>query len=240
MKHAALPAAAVLAALLLAPAAHAQSGLYSFVALTSDYRYQGVSSSNNHAAFQGVVHHFRPDGWFAGLFVTEVDYGYASSPDFELDFYAGKTMKLNSKTELKLQGLATVFPDDETPGPTLNFVQAGASLIRREGPLTLTGQATYVPEGSYGAGEVWRAEVGADYVIRKSLTVKSLAGHQIAEHRIDRTYWSFGLEARWKHLIFDVRYQGNDLSRAECGFNPDICGDTVTGTVTAVLPLILF
>jgi uncharacterized protein (TIGR02001 family) len=240
MKAITLPAAALLAAAFLAPAAHAQSGLYSHVTLTSDYRYQGVSSSNRRAAFQGVVHHFRPDGWYAGLFVSEVDYGYAQSPDYELDFYGGRTLKLDAKTDLKLQALATLFPDDRTPGPTLSFVQGGASLIRKEGPFTLTGLATYVPQGSYRAGQVWRAEGEAAYALSKGVTLKALAGHQTSERRPDRSYWSLGAEARWRHLIFEVRYQDTDLSKARCGFNPDICGPALTGAVTAVLPLILF
>lgn len=234
----ALPAA--LAATLLAPAAHAQSGLYSQVTLTSDYRYQGVSSSDGQAAFQVVVHHFRPDGWYAGAFVSEVDYGYAQSPDVELDVYGGRTLKLDEKTDLKVQGLATIFPDDQTPGPTLNFVQAGVSLIRKEGPLTLTGLTTYVPEGSYRAGQIWRVEGAADYVVNDSFTIKALAGHQTSERRPDRNYSSLGAELKWKHLIFDVRYQDTDLKRTECGFNPDICGGSLTAAVTAVLPLILF
>lgn len=235
----ALPAALVAAAF-LAPAAHAQSGLYSHVTLTSDYRYQGVSSSDGHAAFQGVIHHFRPDGWYAGLFVSEVDYGYAQSPDVELDFYGGKTLKLDSRTDLKLQALATIFPDNKTPGPTFNFVQAGVSVIRREGPLTLTGLTTYVPEGSFAAGPIWRVEAEAAYGLTKSVTLKALAGRQATERRPDRSYWSVGAEARWRHLVFEVRYQDTDLSRARCGFNPDICGPALTGAVTAVLPLILF
>ena len=240
MKATALPAVALVAAALLAPAAHAQSGLYSQVTLTSDYRYQGVSSSNKHAAFQGVVHHFRPDGWYAGLFVSEVDYGYPQSPDYELDFYGGRTLKLDAKTDLKLQALATIFPDNKTPGPTFNFIQGGMSLIRKEGPLTLTGLSTYVPEGSYGAGQVWRVEGEAAYALTKSVTLKALAGHQATERRPDRSYWSLGGEVRWRHLVFDVRYQDTDLSRTRCGFNPDICGPALTGAVTAVLPLILF
>jgi len=235
----ALPAA-LFAAALLAPAAHAQSGLYSHVTLTSDYRYQGVSSSNRQAVFQGVVHHFRPDGWYAGLFASQVEYGYAEDPDYELDFYGGKTLKLDLKTDLKLQGLVTIFPDDRTPGPTLNFVQAGASLIRKEGPLTLTGQTTYVPQGPYGAGQIWRAEGEAAYALGKSVTLRALAGHQASERRPDRSYWSLGAELKWRHLIFDVRYQDTDLSKARCGFNPGICGPALTGAVTAVLPLILF
>jgi uncharacterized protein (TIGR02001 family) len=220
---------------LLTPAAAAQSGLYSHVTLTSDYRYQGVSSSSGHAALQGVIHHFRPDGWYAGLFGSQVDYGYAQSPDYELDVYGGKTLKLDGKTDLKLQALATVFPDDETPGPTLNFVQGGASLIRREGPLTVTGLATYVPEGSYGAGQIWRVEGEAAYAPRKGVTVKALFGHQSSERRPDRSYWSLGGEARWRHLIFEARYQDTDLSKDRCGFNPDLCGPEITGSLTAVL-----
>lgn len=240
MNTAALLAAAALAAALLAPTAQAQSGLYSYVSLTSDYRYQGVSSTDGRAAFQGVIHHFRPDGWYAGVFASEVDYGYAQSPDFELDFYGGRTLKLDAKTDLKLQGLVTVFPDDRTPGPTLNFVQGGVSLIRKEGPLTLTGLTTYVPSGSYGAGRIWRVEGEAAYVVTPSVTLRALAGHQVSERRLDRSYWSLGGEVRWRRLSLDVRYQANDLSRTDCGFNPDICDPALTATVTAVLPLILF
>lgn len=237
-----LPAAALACGLaaLLAPAAHAQSGLYSQVSLASDYRYQGVSSSNRHPAVQGVVHYFRPDGWYAGLFASQVDYGYPQSPSYELDFYGGRTLKLDKQTDLKLQALATVFPDNETPGPTFNFVQGGVSLIRREGPLTLTGLTTYVPQGSYHAGQIWRAEAAADYALGKSVTLKALAGRQWTERRPDRSYWSLGAEAKWRSLIFEVRYQDTDLSRARCGFNPGICGPAVTGAVTAVMPLILF
>jgi uncharacterized protein (TIGR02001 family) len=240
MKNALLCAAFLAVAASLAPAAHAQSGLYSYVTVTTDYRYQGISSTDRHGAVQGVVHHFRPDGWYAGVFVSQVDYGYAQSPSYELDFYAGKTLKLDAKSELKLQGLATVFPDNETPGPTFDFVQAGVSLIRKEGRLTLTGLTTFVPQGSFAAGQIWRVEGGADYALGKSITLKALAGHQASERRNDRTYWSFGAELRWKHLIFEARYQDTDLSKRECGFNPDICGGAVTGAVTAVLPLILF
>lgn len=234
-----VPAALLVATVLVTPA-QGQSGLYSQVTLTSDYRYQGVSSTNGGAAVQGVLHHFRPDGWYAGIFASEVDYGYAGSPSYELDIYGGRTLKLNGKTDLKLQGLVSLFPDDRTPGPTLDFVQAGVSVIRKEGPLTLTGLTSYVPQGSYRAGQVWRVEGEAAYVLGKGVTLKAQAGHQSSERRPDRSYWSLGGEVRWRHLIFEARYQDTDLSRARCGFHPDICRPAVTGAVTAVLPFILF
>ena len=248
------PAAAALlaSALLSAPAAAqdkvpspshppgSRGGLYTSLWLTTDYRYQGVSNSNNHPAIQGVIHYFRPDGWYAGLFTTQVDFGYPQSPDYELDVYGGRTLKLNKKTDLKLQALATVFPDNRTPGPSLDFVQGGASLIRKEGPLTLTGLATYVPDGSYTTRQVWRAELAADYALNKVVTLKTLAGHNWAENGRSRSYWSLGVAAKWRWLSVEARYQDTDLNRRQCGFNPDICGSAVTGLVTADFPLILF
>jgi uncharacterized protein (TIGR02001 family) len=235
-----LVVATALAALTASTSARAQSGLYSHVTLTSDYRYQGVSNSNGKPVVQAVVHHFRPGGWYAGVFATGVRGGYRGSPSYELDVYGGRTLKLDAHTDLKLQGLYTTFPDNRTPGPTFDFVQGGVSLIRKQGPLTMTGLVTYVPSGAYGAGQIVRGEAAADYAVGKGLTLKVVAGHQSTERRPDRSYWSVGAEARWRHLIFDVRYQDTDLSKARCGFNPDICGPAVTGSITAVMPLILF
>lgn len=246
MKRAALPAAAALifaAAQLPAPSAHAEpgarGGLYSQLTLTSDYRYQGVSSSDRHPAIQGVVHYFRPDGWYAGVFASQVDFDDVGT-SYELDLYGGKTLKLAPKIDLKLQALAASFPDNRTPGPTYDFVQGGVSVIRREGPVTMTGLATYVPAGSYGSGQIWRAEGEVTYTLGKGVALKALAGRQWTERRPDRTYWSLGGSAQWKHLIFEVRYQDTDLSKARCGYNPDICGPALTGSVTAVMPMILF
>ena len=239
----ALPAVALIAAATLsAPPARAageRGGLYSAVTLTSDYRYQGVSSSDRHAAVQGNVHYFRPDGWYAGLFATQVDFNDFST-SYELDFYAGKTLKIGKQTDLKLQVLYTTFPDNETPGPTYDFIQGGVSLIRKEGPLTLTGLTTFVPEASYGSGKSYRAELGADYVLTPRLTLKTLAGRRWVERGSDRSYWSVGAATTWRFLTLEVRYQDTNLSKARCGYNPDICGPAVTGAVTAAFPLILF
>lgn len=247
----ALPAA-LIAALLSAPAAAqdkvpapshppgSRGGLYSAVTLTSDYRYQGVSNTNRRSAVQGVVHYFRPDGWYAGVFASQVDFGYDQSPSYELDFYGGKTLKLDKQTDLKFQVLGTIFPDNKTPGPTFDFIQGGVSLIRREGPITFTGLTTFVPEGSYGSGKAFRAELGADYVVNPHLTLKTLAGRRWSQRNADRTYWSVGAATTWRFLAFEVRYQDTDLSKARCGYNPDICGPAVTGQVTAAFPLILF
>jgi uncharacterized protein (TIGR02001 family) len=241
MRLLALSAAALVAAATLpAPLACAGEwgGIFSAVTLTSDYRYQGVSSSDNHAALQGYIHYWRSDGWYAGLFVTQVDFN-DDGTSYELDFYGGKTIKLDGKTELKLQGLYTTFPDNRTPGPTYDFVQASIAVTHRNGPLTVSGLTSYVPEASYGSGEAWRLEGEAAYAVSPRLTLKALAGRRWIERGLDRTYWSLGAAASWKRLTFEVRYVDTNLSKARCGCNPDICGPALVGSITASLPPIL-
>ncbi|MBI1197692.1 MAG: hypothetical protein GC203_07510 [Phenylobacterium sp.] len=235
----AIIAAAALAFAGAARAADGPSGIYSSVTLTSDYRYQGVSNSDQHAVVQANVHYFRPDGWYAGVFATGVDFNdYGTS--YELDFYGGKTFRLDAATELKLSGLYTAFPDNRTPGPTYDFVQAGAALSRKSGPLTLTGTTTYVPRASYGSGEAWRVEGEADYALGPAAVVKAQAGRRWIGRGADRTYWSLGAAITWRNLTFEARYTDTNLSRARCGYNPDICGPGLSAQVTAAFPLILF
>ncbi|WP_337187424.1 TorF family putative porin [Phenylobacterium sp.] len=243
MTRFAIPAALSLtAALLPAPAARAGDwgGLFSAVMLASDYRYQGVSNSNNGPAMQGYVHWWRPDNWYAGVFATQVDYGYAQGPDFELDLYAGRHFVLDGgRTRLTGEVMATVFPDDRTPGPTLNFVQVKAVARRTEGPWTFAGAASFVPEASYGGGRAWRLESEAHYAVRPGLKAKALAGRAWRERGVDRSYWSLGAEATWKTVTVEVKYQDTDLSKRRCGFNPDVCGPALVGVLTVALPPIL-
>src|SRR4051812_38544706 len=77
-------------------------GLFSAVTLASDYRYQGVSESLGRPVVQGYVHWWRPDGFYAGVFAAQADFGYVGAPSYEIDAYAGKNVRLQGgRTELK-------------------------------------------------------------------------------------------------------------------------------------------
>ena len=97
-----------------------------------------------------------------------------------------------------------------------------------------------MPDGSYASGKIWRAEAAADYTLGKALTLKTLAGRTWIERGQARTYWSVGAAAKWRFLTFEARYQDTNLNKRQCGFNPDICGPSLSGSVMAEFPLILF
>jgi uncharacterized protein (TIGR02001 family) len=232
---------AALAICVLPAAADAQDwGVFSAVMLASDYRYQGVSESRGHGVMQGYVHWQDRAGWFVGVFGTQVDFGYPGGPSYELDSYAGKTLAFDGgKTELKLQGMYTSFPDDRTPGPTLDFAQISAQAKRRAGAWTLMATAAYDPQGSYGSGPVKRLEGEADFQAAKWLTLKAQLGTQGGGRGHERSYGSFGAVATWKTVAFEIRYQATDRTRRNCGFQPTACDPGLVGTLTVGLPPIL-
>ncbi|WP_309606391.1 TorF family putative porin [Phenylobacterium sp.] len=234
-------AAAALVALAAPAQAHARDwGIFSAVMLTSDYRYQGVSESRGRPVVQGYAHWQRADGLYVGLFATQVDFGYAGAPTYELDGYAGKNFSVNDgRTELKLEEMWTVFPDNRTPGPTLDFAQTKIQAKHVAGPWTTLALASYVPRGSYGSGEVRRVEGEADFAVTPRLTLKVLAGAQGGGRGHDRIYWSLGAAYAWKTLAFELRYLDNDRTRSNCGFQPKACDAAVVGTLTVSLPPIL-
>ncbi|WP_374471767.1 TorF family putative porin [Phenylobacterium sp.] len=241
------PATAALALAMVALPASAGEwgGLFPSVGVTSDYRYQGVSNSDGHPAVQGNVHYWRPDGLYAGLFVSQVDFNDGST-SFETDWYAGKTWDLDrGRTRLAAEAMYTAFPDNETWGPTYDFLQLKLAARRQQGPLALTATGSYVPQASYGSGQAWRLEGGADYALNRNLTVKAQVGKRWIDRGSDRAYWSLGASLGvggsplWRDYVFELRFQDTDRGKRDCGYNPDICGPALVGTVTVNLKPIL-
>lgn len=215
-------------------------GLFSAVTLVSDYRYQGVSESSGHPVIQGYVHWYRPDGFYAGVFGTQVDFGYNDSPTFEIDTYAGRNFSFDSgKTELKLEGMYSAFPDNRTPGPTFNMFQGKVQLKHTHGRWTTIGLVSYVPQGSFGSGPLLRVEGEADLAVSKSVTLKAVVGHQGEGIGHERTYWSLGAAARWKTVTFELHYVGTDRTRENCGFQARACDAAIVGSMTVTLPPLL-
>jgi uncharacterized protein (TIGR02001 family) len=234
--------------LLLAPSAACAGdwgGVFSAVTYTSDYRYQGVSSSDLRPALQGYVHWQRADGVFAGVFASQVHY-YDGGPRLEVDTYAGRHFELDGgRTEVTPEILYSAFPDNPTPGPTFDFLELKLEAKRRRGPLTFTTDAAFMPRASYGAGEAWLLEGEADYAVTPRFSLKALAGRRWVHRGVDRNYWSlgaaygFGGTRAGPRYIVELKYQGTNLSREQCGFNPRICGPEVAGSLTVNLPPIL-
>ena len=248
MKKRAVAAMAVWMAGGLSGAAQAEGRLYPAFSVATEYRFDGVSSSSGAPVVQAGLHWWRPDKFFAGVYATTVDYSgfYDETTSYEVDFYAGRNWDFGgpdfyagAHTRLSLQGMYVIFPDNETPGPTYDFLQAKARLQHRVGKWRVEASTSFTPQASYGAGRAWLARAGAAHEPTSWLALDGNVGVRHAENRADRTFWDMGATATIGQVALDLRYYDTDLSYVECGYSAN-CDSALVGKLTWNLPSIAF
>lgn len=209
--------------------------VYPQVSYTSDYRFYGFSNSNAGPAVQASLYVWRPDNWYGGVWLTNVDFVAAGSPSYEVDFYIGRKFEFDD-SELSFEVMTSLFPDDDLPGSSLNFVQGIVKYHRQFGPVKASSEAAWSPEGSAGIGRAWRAEGGLDLSLNDWLSVGGVYGTFVSERGQDRKYWEYGVTAKSKRFEFDLRYIDTDLEQAQCFFT-DWCEPDLVAKVTYNIPI---
>ena len=108
-----------LAALVLAPLASfttpAHAEISANVALVSDYRFRGISQSNEDLAVQGGFDYAFENGIYLGTWGSSVDFDSAGdfSGSLELDFYGGWTTEFGEDSSIDLGYIYYAYPGDD-------------------------------------------------------------------------------------------------------------------------------
>ena len=119
--------------------------------LMTDYRFRGISRSDEDPAAQATVNLFHDSGLYAGARATTLkgrdsfrlrDPGFGDLGDVELDLYAGYGTRLGGGFELDAGLLYYVFAGGD--GAT-DYVEPYASLSYLIGPVYATAGAKYAP-----------------------------------------------------------------------------------------------
>lgn len=120
--------------------------------LLSDYRYRGISRSDEDPALQAALTIFPAGGFYAGARATSLkgtdsfrqrDPAFGDLGDVQLDLYAGYGAHLGGGFDVDAGLQYYVFAGGD--GPTDYFEPYG-SLSYLIGPVSLTGGAHYAPE----------------------------------------------------------------------------------------------
>src|SRR5215475_10561356 len=66
--------------------------LTGYAAVTSDYKFRGISQNERNFAPQGSLNVTGPEGFYVGTWMSQVDFtpGNGNDPSLELDIYGGK------------------------------------------------------------------------------------------------------------------------------------------------------
>ena len=225
-----------------------------YAAVTSDYRFRGISQNNREFSPEASINVNGPEGFYAGTWWAKTDWWgapyFESQPSYEADFYAGKHTDLDG-TDLNVEAYYYSYPDYHKGllGPkAASYYETIVQLSHSFDALTLTATGAWSPSWTLVGGNGYYAERTASYAALDWLSISGNVGHQWADKAksfgsSDYTHWDLGATATYKGWALDVRYVDTSLSKAKCGafwmITKDACEATVVGTLTYNIPDLL-
>ena len=212
-----------LAAALLAPHAGPALAQDSDQALTisanvgyvSDYRFRGVSLSDEDFALQGGIDVEHESGFYVGTWGSSIESFNGS--EMELDIYGGYATEL-SGTSFDLGLLAYTFPG----GDNADYYEIYTSAGRTFGSVDVTAGFAYIPSQS-NVGDQDNIYIYGDLGYAIPDTPISVAAHLAFEDGAfgdKRKHWSLGATYEFKSLAFNASYI--DTSESGAGFDSTI------------------
>lgn len=232
-------------------AAAPSSGFSGTLALTTDYRFRGISQTDGGVALQGSIDYNHASGLFAGAWASNIDFKDGATYDLhiELDLYAGYNFSLSQATSGTIKAVYYAYPDADTPAGAADYdyIEVIGSLSR-----DFNGKATATLE--YAWSSDYFAETGEFGALTGTLEVplaetlwffdgglagSAHAGYQWIDDNAtygvpDYFYYDIGMSASVGMLTVDARWIDTDIDKAECVAGLDWCEGTfvLTGSIS--------
>lgn len=217
-------------------------------AIVSDYRFRGVSQSDEELAVQASATISHENGLYAGFWGSNLSgWGTFGGANLELDLLAGYKFKPSENATLDVGVTYYLYPAgaDET-----DFFEPYIKLSGTRGPLTLTAGAAYAPPqqalgryyftGADAAAGVYNDEGDKEdnlYLFGDAvagipntpITAKAHIGYSEGNRGLGPNAtsvaptgeywdWSLGADATFKNLTLGVAYVDTDISNREAAY----------------------
>lgn len=232
----------VAAALILGDTARGADlgNLYGYVDWTSDYRFNAASESDRHGVMQGGLHWAAPYDFYAGVFVSHVDFNDFRGTATEVDLYGGKHFRWDGN-DFNLEILYGDYPDTAghpgylPPGaivPTYNFAEAAAEFTHSFGALGVGGKLIVEPRPAAHGGVLTSLGASASYAVNDWLAASAHATQIWEDNGPRGLSGDVGLTATWRlQWVFDLRYYASDIAKADC-YGTNWCEPALVAKVT--------
>ncbi len=237
MTKKALPA--VLAATLLAGvAASAQAvDISGNVALTSDYRFRGISQSDESPAIQGGFDIGFENGIYLGTWGSSVDFDSNDGFDgsLELDYYGGWAGSITDSIGIDVGYIYYDYPGDD--GAEGDYQEVYGSISLWDLSLGVAYSDDYYGE----TGDFFYYQAGYSLGLTDNLSLDLHVGYNdldeegfLSDGATSYTDYSIGLTATWLAVDWSLAWVGTDLDKSEV-FGTDWGDDTAVFTVSKSL-----
>ncbi|WP_445191640.1 TorF family putative porin [Sphingomonas sp. Tas61C01] len=209
--------------------------------LVSDYRFRGVSQSDQQMAVQGGITIAHDSGFYVGTWASNLaGWGTFGGANLELDLIGGYKAKLGANSTIDAGLTWYMYPGgaDKT-----DIAEPYVKLTGTAGPATLTAGAAYAPKQQaigkwYATGADAAAGVytdtgakddnlylwgdGAYAIAGTPITAKAHVGHSLGQDGLGPNAtavaptgaywdWSLGADATWHSLTFNLSYVDTDI-----------------------------
>lgn len=221
-----------------APATPSPFSISGGATVTSQYRFRGISLSDEQPAVQGTVNLNHDSGAYAGVWVSSTGGAQRGGSNAEVDLYAGYSAPLSSGVTLDAGLLYYAFPASK--GGDFDFFEPYAGLSGTLGPATAKVGLSYAWEQDAlrGNSNVYVFGDLSAGIPSTAFTVKTHLGYSKGDTPLspsgDYLDWMIGADYVVRGLTFGLSYVDTDLSAAQAargGVRKDIVDQAVVASV---------
>ena len=189
------------------------------ISVTSDYRFRGISLSNEKVAVQPTLTVSHESGLYAGVWGSSLPDSPAYGK-FELDLYAGFATEVASGTTVDVGVTYYTYPGSEDGGAPTDYFEGIGKLSHDIGPVSVTGLVAYAPkQNSLGDDDNIYLNLGAGLGIPNTpVTLTAGIGYNDGSLGLvspDGKYvdWSIGASVPAGPFTFSVQYVDTDVKK---------------------------
>lgn len=235
----AVAGALLLAGLALAPTTFAEVEVSGNVAISTDYRFRGISQTDRSPAISGGFDAAWDNGFYVGTWASNVTFSGAA---IEMDYYAGFGGQMNENLSYDVGVLWYNYPEDDSD-PDLDYFEVYGSLAFGDATVGLAYSPDYFAETDtffyvYGEYSFSLAEnISLDLHVGYN-DIKDGEAFGIGEPpSFEDNYidYSVGVSTSAAGLDLSAAFIGTDLDDDECFGGTKLCEDTVVLTVSKSL-----
>lgn len=211
------------------------------ITIASQYRFRGISLSDEQVALQGTINVQHQSGFYAGVWGSSLDgFGELGGSNLELDLYGGWRHQVAEGVNVDAGLLYYAYPGSS--GGNFEFFEPYANVSVTRGPVTAKAGVNYAWSQAALANNSNRYIYGelSLAIPHTPVTLTSHLGNSHGNTPLtpsgDYVDWSLGATATWNHLTFGVAYVDTNLNAAEAaqgGATRDIVDGAFLATLTA-------
>ena len=191
-------------------------------AIASQYRFRGISQSDNKPVVQGAITVSHSSGFYISTWGSSASAGNSAVNigGTEIDVYGGFSHALGDSGFTADVGVYGYI----YPGATgLNYYEVYGNLLKTIGPVNAKVGVYFAPnqkntfkDSTYVYGELSTA------IPNTPITLHSHLGHTGGGFNYTKEYidYTVGASASYKNLTFDVSWVGTNVSRKDATANP--------------------